>query len=177
MSMKKLNDWLQLAAAAGVLAGLLLVAYELRQQHELARAQMGSETFAAQQELLNSLRDVATARAFAKANESPESLTVEEQVILHSLYLETVTVTVGRHGYMIARGVFDPSLGLPARTAGRILFSSDYGRQWWDLERDRFLPQMRDAIDAVSADEFEPWFVDGAASSRDRAQQQMEKRQ
>lgn len=175
MNTEKLNDWLQLAAAVGVLAGLLLVAYELRQQHELARAEMGSETFAARQELLSSLRDVATARAYAKAYESPASLTIEEHLILDSLCSETVTVTVGRHDHMIARGVFDPNLDRPARTAGRILFSSDYGRQWWNVRRDGVGPRVRDALDAVAADKFEPWFVDHATLNRESDHQDMEK--
>lgn len=174
MKTEKLNDWLQLAAAAGVLAGLLLVAYELRQQHELARAEMGPETFAAQQELLNSLRDVETARVYVKAFESPESLTLEEQVILDALYAETVTVTLARHNYMLARGVFEGGMTMPASVAGRILFSSNYGRQWWLARRAGFVPQVRDALDAIAVEDVESWFINHAALVKEGAIHNME---
>ncbi len=35
MNLDKINDWLTLAANIGVLAGILLVAYEIRQNQEL----------------------------------------------------------------------------------------------------------------------------------------------
>ena len=56
-----------------MLAGLLLVANELRQQQELVRAQLGAEAITAHQEVLNSFQDVATARAYVKALEAPYS--------------------------------------------------------------------------------------------------------
>ena len=54
MQVSKLNEWVNVGAAISVLAGLLLVAYELRQNNELAKA----ETVRALWELDSELRQL-----------------------------------------------------------------------------------------------------------------------
>ena len=59
MNLAKLNDWLQLAAALGVIAGLLLVAAELQQNAAVTRAMLNSDEHTQLDELehLSSLPD------------------------------------------------------------------------------------------------------------------------
>ncbi len=54
MQISKLNEWVNVGAAISVLTGLLLVAYELRQNNELAKA----ETVRALWELDSELRQL-----------------------------------------------------------------------------------------------------------------------
>ena len=173
MNTEKLNDWLQLAAAVGVLVGLLLVAYELRQQQELVRAQLGSDAITATQEQFDSFQDVATARAYVKALEAPDTLTLEEQVILHSLFAEVLVATVTRHRYLNSLGVFEAGLAIPANSAAGIILGSEYGRQWWAVRRRTSARVIVDALDAAATDR-DSLLMNSAALIKQTAQQQME---
>lgn len=151
MNVDKLNDWLQLIAAIGVLIGLLLVAYELRQEHELVRAQLVSETFAATQELRSSFQNPNVTRACVTAYTSPETLTIEEQVILDEYFANVIAVVVGRNMAMVDQGLFDAVyMDNNARIAARVIFASDYGREWWAVRREKYVSVLRDFIDEAA---------------------------
>ena len=53
MNTEKVNQWLALLANFGVLAGLLLLIYEIRQNTELTRAQIAMERSTSQVEMLS----------------------------------------------------------------------------------------------------------------------------
>ncbi len=78
MQVSKLNEWANVAAAISVLAGLLLVAYELRQNNELAKA----ETVRALWELDSELRQLELQSdilpLLRTSVDEPSSLTDEE---------------------------------------------------------------------------------------------------
>ena len=151
MNIQRLNDWLQVGASVGVFAGLILVAYQLRQDHQLARAQLAADAFATHQELRMSLREPDTARAFVKAHESPGTLTLEEQVVLDAFYEDVIAVVVGRNMLLVDMGIFEPFvLNSNAAAASRLVFASEYGRQWWAVVRNNYTTRLREAIDAVA---------------------------
>ncbi len=78
MQVSKLNEWVNVGAAISVLAGLLLVAYELRQNNELAKA----ETVRALWELDSELRQLELQSdilpLLRTSVDEPSSLTDEE---------------------------------------------------------------------------------------------------
>ena len=150
MDTGKLNDWLQIVAAVGVVAGLVLVAYELRQQQDLAYAQLVSDMYNAQQALNKSLQEAGVAQAYAKSTTAPESLTLDEQLVLNGLFHETVQVLVNRQEYMVRIGLFrdDPAFG--ASIAGQVLFANAYGRAWWEEIRLDYEPVTRELMDEAA---------------------------
>ena len=78
LQVSKLNEWVNVGAAISVLAGLLLVAYELRQNNELAKA----ETVRALWELDSELRQLDLKSdilpLLRTSVDEPSSLTDEE---------------------------------------------------------------------------------------------------
>ena len=109
MNVQKLNDWLQLAAAVGVIAGLILVATEIRQNAQLTRAQLNSDTFTSLEELARSMQQEPLALAIAKSYESRQDLTVHERNIIDGFYKEIYHAVV-RELAFINRGIYEDNL-------------------------------------------------------------------
>lgn len=155
MNTSKLSDWLQMTAAVGVIAGLGLVAYELRQQHELVRVQLMSEYFFAYQEHSRSFQDEITAAAYAKSLSSPESLTPQEQVILYGLFNEIMSVYLVTPFSLVDSGFFRINPERLGSTGASLIFASEFGHTWWADSRSRWPPPIQEIIDelAVSPDD------------------------
>ena len=72
----------------------------------------------------------------AKSYDSSIELTTEELVVLHGYYREAY-FQVFREGLYIARGVYsDRSLPGFYRTFAGVVFSTRYGRAWWQVYKD-----------------------------------------
>ena len=149
MNTEKLNDWLQLAASTGVLIGLLLVGYELRQDAELTRAQLGSALMSSFDELNRSGQ--RNAGVIAKSITSPEELTFEEYITLDRYFWEVFTVAILRDDYLVNRGIFDSSEEEMATIFIDLVLSSPYGRAWWAENRHRAYPNLAATIDATAS--------------------------
>ena len=152
--LKDLNDWLQLLASVGVIVGLALVAYELRQQHNLARAEMGSDMFSAFQSWNQSAQSESILGVTVKAAVSPDELTSEEHLLLDMYYWNTVIVFPIREAYMQRRGVFgnemtEDDLQNVAQIAGSIIFATPYGKAWYEVNRSEMYPHIRSVLDDV----------------------------
>ena len=130
--MSKLNDWLQLAAALGVIAGLWLVATEIQQNADLTRAQLNSDSLTSWEQLARSMQQEPLARALVKAEESPLELTLEEQVILAGFYNEQLLATLTRELTLMRRGVYEDQLDIYAMIFARRVLSNEFGRAWWE---------------------------------------------
>jgi hypothetical protein len=158
--LKGLNDWLQLVASVGVILGLGLVAYELRQQHNLARAEMGSDMFSAFQSWNQSAQSESILRVTVKAADRPDELTSEEHLLLDMYYWNTVIVFPIREAYMQRRGVFgnemtEDDLANMAQIAGSIILATPYGEAWYEVNRSEMYPHIRSVLDVVRSDRTE----------------------
>lgn len=131
MNVGKLNDWLQLAAALGVIAGLALVAYELRQNQELTRAQLNSETVNALENFAFARQQEALARAIAKTRDAPLELTGTERIMLDGYYKHAFT-QVFREAVLIERGIYDDNLDDYMGIFAMHVLDNAYGQVWFD---------------------------------------------
>ena len=179
MDIVRTSEWLQVVAAIGVIVGLLLVAYELRQEQELARAQLGSETMAGFQDVAQALRDRDTVSIYTKAITDPESLTFEEQIILDGLFTEVVYTYLVRQNYLFLRGVFDVTPERFRNIAGDLILSNEYGRSWWAEHRSRFSSEVGELLDEAGGRAAANSYRESADRilervQQERAQQQME---
>lgn len=82
MSFRPFDRWVQITGAVGIIAGVVLVAVELSQGQQLARAELGSGSMAYRQSLLTSVQGEGLAAALAQAVEAPAELSIEQQVVL-----------------------------------------------------------------------------------------------
>ena len=90
MQTSKLNDWLQIAASTGVIIGLLVVAYEVRQSNLYAAAEAQRSNFAGWEEISISEYETDIGPLYVKSHEDPNSLTTAEMFKLHSWLTATM---------------------------------------------------------------------------------------
>lgn len=67
-----------------MIAGLLLVAEELRQEAKLTRAELGLETTGAMEEMYRSMQSESTSHVYARSSEAPLEMTLQDYFILES---------------------------------------------------------------------------------------------
>jgi len=145
--MSKLNDWLQLAAALGVIIGLVLVAVELRQESNLTRAEMGFEYHGAIEAVHRSLQSETTSRAMAAACENPLEMTMQDHFIVESFFTETWTALFSREYYMQLRGVFVDDLQISVSWVADLMFGCEYGRDWYRVNRQEVFEPLLPYLD------------------------------
>lgn len=78
MQISRVNEKLQFFAAVGVLAGLILVAYEIRQNNDLAEADAVRAMLAGWQQIAVSEYATDISNLYIKSLEEPENLTPAE---------------------------------------------------------------------------------------------------
>ena len=149
MDTKKVSDWVNLLASAGVLLGLLLVGLELRQNNELAEAESVRELWNQNLAILQFELESDLLPLYAKAVEDPESLTNEEIERLDT-YLEMfvshqINVATMREDYGLAQSTTE------AQAAGMVddMLGSRFARGWY-AESEYWIaewhPRLNDAI-------------------------------
>ena len=92
MSSAKLNNWLNIVAAIGVIAGLVLVAYELNQNTKLAHAEYYRDNYrmwmdVSAVEIESDINDV-----FIRSIVDPESLAPRDLLDLNSWYILVLSI-------------------------------------------------------------------------------------
>ena len=131
------TDWLQIIANTGLIAGLVLVGLQLKQNSDLLRTQLlyeESGRFIASEQ---ALYGEEPARVWAKSIENPRDLTLEEIRIVDA-YLYT-TVEHWRATQMLAReGLLNDQdeWQFRVRDEAYYFLGNEYGRAWWRAYRE-----------------------------------------
>ncbi len=146
MKQSNLHDWIQSVAPIGVVAGLLLVAYELNQNTQqlygegIRGVHIGYRTQAVS-ELETDIHSL-----MVKSFEDPEGLTAEEilklntyYILIYDTYLEWENMyeigSIRYSGVENFRGEID------------VLFSSRFGRAWYASNRSWLPPKFVEILD------------------------------
>ncbi len=137
MSSNRLNNWLQIGANIGIIAGLVLVGLQLKQNSDLLRTQLLYEEsgrfIASEQALFGE----EPARIWAKSIERPRELTLEElRVVDAYLY---ATLEQWRATHMLAQhGLLDDTEDWQSRIRDEAAYflGNEYGRAWWSVYRE-----------------------------------------
>ena len=128
----KQRSWKELFETVGliaVVASLIFVGQQLRQDHVIARSQLGAETFE-RLEAIHVLKGASEfSEAYAKMLIEPERLTDSERVQLDSMYQMLVNIWV-RECYLVARGIY-VECGNAIRMQIRRYFGNRYAKSWW----------------------------------------------
>ena len=142
----RINKWLSLVANVGVLCGLILVAYEIRQSTQQATGESIIELQGAYREILISDYETDIAEHLVKSYSNPDELTDTEIVQLSS-YLSTI---IGWHHMY-----FDlHELGVTRYDATADLiedsdyyFTGPFGRAWYAENRFWMEPSVVAVLD------------------------------
>jgi len=139
--MKSVN-WKDIVEAVGVLAivaSLVFVGLQIKQDQVIARATLGSETAERIEPIWLMLADADFARTYAKMLDHPNDLSVDEMIQVDGFLSQLLNV-MERECYLVQQGVFAECENVIKRIVRRY-FGSRYAQSWWS----QFKPPVGDA--------------------------------
>ena len=140
MNLPKPASWASILANLGLLAGMVLVAYEINQNSQLARMALVNEGIVASNEFWANLMGEKPARVVAMAVECPESMSYSDYFEMDA-YLFTGMNFLYRNYQLAQEGIFTEE-DWQAEVAGYTgwYLGNPFGRAWWDEEGREFFP-------------------------------------
>ena len=131
MKFENLNRWLQVSANIGIVLGLVLVGFQLKQNSEIARVQLLYEESNRAIDLETEVVGELGAEVWAKSINAPEDLTLAEIRIMEALlwsFLEQLQGT-----YRLAELGLLTDQDWQSRAVSEVTFylSDPYSRAWW----------------------------------------------
>src|SRR5512139_2018330 len=147
MQVDAINRWLTLLANLAVVAGLVLVGIQVRQNTEATRAQIVNDYFLADMNLELAMMGQDPAAVWVKALYSPETLTQQDAAVLDR-YFNYGIVQLQRLEQMRRSGYAD------AQLEDRIAYlewhlGNEVGRRWWAYSRDSYPDDFAARIDRI----------------------------
>ena len=129
-------SWKEVLEGIGILSivvSLVFVGLQIRQEQEIARAQLGSETSELVSAIYLTMTDPAFASTYTKMLHQPEQLTPEEMVQVNGI-LASVAEMFFRECYLLDRGVFTECHSF-IDIHGERFFGNKYAQSWWRQNR------------------------------------------
>lgn len=128
-----LRSWLSLAANLAILAGLVLVAFELHQNSQLTRTALIAEGSALENQIWTPLLGEVPADVIARVAECPQQLTYADFTVLDA-FLYMSFNDVYREYQLNQEGLFSEEEWKAEVDAYTHWFmGNDFGRAWWDV--------------------------------------------
>ena len=149
--MGKVGQWLQVGANLGILAGLILVGFQLEQNSHLTRASLNSNHMDAWMAIDRSLQSENFADTLANAINEPERLT-DAEVLEMQGYLRANLDQWLRDFRLYKFDVFKTSPELVVESDIKSVFGNRFAVAWWEVNRDWVVPpELRVIVDKVIA--------------------------
>ena len=151
MNTAKMSDWLQIAAAVGVIIGLVLVAYELRQSNRIAWEQASADALERWDRVAEFEFQSETAELLLRVH-AGEELSREETIKLNAYY--DVALNTILHEYRLYK---TRTLDLPQgfeHAYNRLIqfyLGSQHGRRRWEVMKNEWQPEFVGVIDRALA--------------------------
>jgi hypothetical protein len=149
METDKVNRMLTLAANAGVLFGLILVAFQINQNTELTRVHITNDYYLADMELELAMMGDDPAGSWIKAVYAPDYLTEKDMAILDR-YFNYGLVQVQRLQKMNELGFADHEWEERIDYLGW-QFGNEVGRRWWAYSKEGFPDDFIQTVDEILA--------------------------
>lgn len=145
-----LSSWKEVVEAIGVIsivASLVFVGLQMKQDQEIARAQLGSETSEYVSAIYLAMASPEVSSTFTKMLNSPDKLTSDEMMQLNGL-LSSVAELIFRECYLYDRGVFAECDSF-IEVHGKRFFGNPYAQSWWRHSRPPSLFGLTEEFDSV----------------------------
>ena len=136
----------QIIAAIAVVASLIFVGLQLRQNDKTQRAAMHQARADRIIGIFHHLAEPHMAAAMAKADQAPETMSAEELIQLRSFITVNVLSLEDQLRQQKA-GLLDPAAVRRTRHFGKIIFSSPAVRAAWQLLRPGMDPQQVETVE------------------------------
>ncbi len=150
LNTSKVNEWLQIAASLGVLVGLFVVAYEIRQNTSVTKTEHIRATFEMWMDLSSIELESDVGRTIIKAVEDPDNLSPEDEFKMNS-WLNAIASIYEYNNQAEELGI-GPSLKAYLAGDARYYFASRYARQWFERNRRWLNPEAAEIIAQAIAD-------------------------
>jgi hypothetical protein len=149
MNSSKINDWLALVANIAVVAGIVFLAIEIRQNNELLRSESRQSLVA--NDVTSLTANLENADVFAKLV-SGEGLSAEYQLRLSFMYALDLRNREFEY-FQYTNGLLDEETWLSYRQVILINHSAGHGETWWDeIGRGIVDPEFAKLIDELLVD-------------------------
>ena len=147
MATKKLGDYLGVLGNLGLILGLFLVGYQIKQTNDLAKAQMANESFALSLAIDFAYIGEQGPEMLAKADNQSSDLSDQDILVLERLFRVMLAQQM-RLTYMREAGLSQISEALRASDFAFDI-NSAFGRMYWGLSKDfvNFTPSFRAEVD------------------------------
>jgi hypothetical protein len=143
----KISNWkvvAELIGIAAIVASLIFVGLEMRQQQVLARAELSSASFDYMRSVRQSFSNGQFAESYIKMLRSPESLSDEEIAMINGFFHELIQL-VERDCFMVYLGVFQECTYTMNRFFPEYL-GNKYAQSWWEETKDDYDPGLRSQV-------------------------------
>jgi hypothetical protein len=124
------RDWLQISSNAAIIIGLIVIVYELNQNHHHVRAQLVMDDYSHLLAEISTLMGENPATAIAKARQDPSRMTPEDRIVVNA-YLESKYIRNGATMYFAEDLEVFTFWEEIARYEFQEEFRFPYPRQWW----------------------------------------------
>ncbi len=132
MNTSKLNDWMQILTSLGVLAGLVLVAHEIRQNTEFAIAEASRETYSGWTQVSWAELETDIGDIYVRSIENPENLSSADIFKLNAWY----TLIMSQYDL----GIPGSDQGMPEADI-EYYFTSKFSRVWFEENENWIRPE------------------------------------
>jgi hypothetical protein len=148
LNIEKISHWIQIVSGLALLVGLYLVLLELRQTKELTQATLTSESHSVAMARHAMLAGENPMRALAKACDPTATLTMEEALILDTVYRSLFQLTI--RSWEIERNAqFGNNRWQTAAAVNfGYIFATQAGRNWWETA-DLRIPEIVQYTDGM----------------------------
>ena len=149
----KSTNWKDVAELVGIVAivaSLVFVGLEMRQDHTVARSELGAGSFESLASLRQQMIEPEFAATYTKMLEQPEQLTTTEQLQINA-YLDAVKFLIIRECYLYERGIFT-ECEIFVHEYGSYFFGNSYAQTWWRLQSPEKLSFLPDWVDRQISD-------------------------
>ena len=145
MNTSKFNNWLQIAANLGILIGLILVGFQMRQNSELLGAEL---VFTENQRNIDYARVLAgenPSSVFAKHLTNLEDLNFQEQIEIDAFYYLYFENWRSMH-YLASIGLTGDEWKIRINDDVHWLLDNPYGKARWESGQDILPPEVIDYV-------------------------------
>ena len=149
MDTDRANRWLTLIANFGILLGLALVIFEIRQNSELLRLQFINDDLLATGESETPIMGDEPAEIMMKQMYAPEEMTYADYRVVDAYLTRKMDLLVRRYR-LGQEGILDDSAWKTVGFAYRWHFGNEFARLWWKYDgREAYshIPELVEHVD------------------------------
>ena len=146
MSEPEPRDWLAIVGNFSVVAGLILVAFQINQSSHLVRAELGSISFDRLISIDQIYTDASFAEVWAKSHEQPEDLTLAEMVQLDGFLLSYLDFLEAEN-FLYDLDIYKGSIDVAIPSYVGVISGNRFAMAWWAETKWMYGPYMADLID------------------------------